>query len=168
MHERFCEIANVVSHLCALCGKHIGTSLLLDGESGQLGGVLGFLSVTKKAVSTISQGISKEAKVKRGVKRQSRSTTKTVSRMRVDQDNTEAPPGIATPNRIRNAPQKLEHTLHLPDRQNFVLDLLSSRCVLRRRQSEMETMTVVVVVVIVFFVFHGFELLWTARREDRQ
>jgi hypothetical protein len=77
------------------------------------------------------------------------------------------PPDIATPNRIENTPQKLEHALHLPDRQNFVPDLLSSRCVVRWRQSEIDSMAVVVVVFF-FFFFHVFKLLWTARREDRE
>lgn len=45
MHGRVCEIANVVSNLCTVCGKHVGTSLIFDGEGGQLGGIFGFLSV---------------------------------------------------------------------------------------------------------------------------
>ena len=57
-----------MSDLCALCGKHVGTSLVFDGESRQLGGVLGFLSVMKKAVLAISQGISKEVKVEKDIK----------------------------------------------------------------------------------------------------
>lgn len=44
MHERVCKTANVMSDLCAICGKHVGTSLVFDGEGEQLGGVLGFLS----------------------------------------------------------------------------------------------------------------------------
>ena len=47
MHERVCKTVNVVSDLCPLCGKHVGTSLVFDGEGGQLGGVLSFLSVGK-------------------------------------------------------------------------------------------------------------------------
>ena len=47
MHERICKTVNVVSDLCPLCGKHVGTSLVFDGEGSQLGGVLGFLSVGK-------------------------------------------------------------------------------------------------------------------------
>jgi hypothetical protein len=45
MHGRVCKTVNVVSDLCALCGKHVGTSLVFDGEGGQLGGVLSFLSI---------------------------------------------------------------------------------------------------------------------------
>ena len=47
MYGRVCKTVNVVSDLCALCGKHVGTSLVFDGEGGQLGGVLGFLSIGK-------------------------------------------------------------------------------------------------------------------------
>lgn len=77
--------------------------------------------------------------------------------------NTEVqPPNIPTPNHIHNAPQKLEHPLHLPDRQNLVLDLLSSCYELRRWQREIDMVSVFLL------LFHAFKFLWAARREDRE
>lgn len=45
MDGRVCKTANVVSHLGAVGGKHVGASLVFDGKGRQLGGVFGFLSV---------------------------------------------------------------------------------------------------------------------------
>lgn len=67
MHERVCKIANVVSDLCAVCGKHVGTSLVFDGEGEQLGGVLSFLSVENVSDTDNQSGweiLKEESKVK--------------------------------------------------------------------------------------------------------
>ena len=56
IHARVCKIADIVSDLCTLCGKHVGASPVFDGEGRQLGGVFGFLSIEgNRGVSTIGQ-----------------------------------------------------------------------------------------------------------------